>query len=145
MNAKVADVMVESVLTTTRHKTLAHARKLMERHSIHALPIVDAKQTPIGILTSNDLIGDPSDQSRIDQVMTRNVVTIPLYNDVSQAARAMRNYGIHHLIVTHEQKIVGIVSSFDLLKLVEDHRFVAKNAPTGSKSRGSRGKNQGIS
>ena len=50
----------------------------------------------------------------------------------------MRNHKIHHLMVTSEQKIVGVISSFDLLKLVEGHRFVMKNPPT-QKSRG-RGK-----
>jgi signal-transduction protein with cAMP-binding, CBS, and nucleotidyltransferase domain len=53
----------------------------------------------------------------------------------------MRNHKIHHLIVTHEQKVVGIISSFDLLTLVEDHRFVMKNAPTPNhKSTGKRAK-----
>jgi len=32
-----------------------------------------------------------------------------------------------------EQKIVGVLSAHDLLKLVEGHRFVMKNAPTPSK------------
>jgi hypothetical protein len=31
--------------------------------------------------------------------------------------------------VTHEKAIVGILSSFDLLKLVEEHRFIAKPGP----------------
>ena len=41
----------------------------------------------------------------------------------------MRNKQVHHLIVTHEGKIQGIVSTYDLLKLVAEHRFVPKNAP----------------
>jgi len=32
--------------------------------------------------------------------------------------------------VTREQKVVGVLSAFDLLALVEGRRFVAKNAPT---------------
>ena len=47
----------------------------------------------------------------------------------------MRNHQIHHLVVTHEQKIVGVLSAFDLLKLVEDHRFVMKNPSTPSKKK----------
>ena len=41
----------------------------------------------------------------------------------------MRKHRVNHVIVTHEKKIVGILSSFDLLQLVEEHRFVMKNAP----------------
>jgi signal-transduction protein with cAMP-binding, CBS, and nucleotidyltransferase domain len=62
--------------------------------------------------------------------MTEKVYTIPMYNDVHHAARLMRNHKVHHVVVTHEKKVVGILSSFDLLKLVEDHRFVMKAAPS---------------
>jgi hypothetical protein len=41
------------------------------------------------------------------------------------------------VVVTHEKKVVGVLSSFDLLKLVEGHRFVAKNPPTESRRKGS--------
>ena len=61
------------------------------------------------------------------------MLTVPQYGDPSLAARIMRNHKIHHVIVTHEQKVVGIISSFDLLKLVEDHRYVMKNPPTPKK------------
>ncbi len=65
--------------------------------------------------------------------MTKNVLTIPKYSSIHIAARIMRNHNIHHLVVTHEKKIVGVLSSFDLLALLEKHRFVSKNAPTASK------------
>ncbi len=56
----------------------------------------------------------------------------------SIAARIMRNHGIHRVVVTHEHKVVGMLSAFDLLKLVEDHRYVAKNPPTPSKRKGNK-------
>ncbi len=67
--------------------------------------------------------------------MTQKVYTVPQYADPSLAARIMRKHKIHHVVVTHEKKVVGIISSFDLLKLVEEHRFVMKNAPDTPKSR----------
>ena len=65
--------------------------------------------------------------------MTGSVTVVPAYNDASVAARIMRKRKIHHVIVTHEKKVVGIISSFDLLKLVEGRRFLANNAPTSAK------------
>ena len=50
----------------------------------------------------------------------------------------MRNHKIHHVVVTHEKKVVGILSAFDLLKLVEGHRYVQKNAPTKSSRKGNK-------
>ena len=64
--------------------------------------------------------------------MTRKVYTVPAYEDVHVAARIMRNHRIHHLVVTHEGGVVGMLSAYDLLSLVEEHRYVAKNAPTPS-------------
>jgi signal-transduction protein with cAMP-binding, CBS, and nucleotidyltransferase domain len=46
----------------------------------------------------------------------------------------MRNNHIHHLAVTHEKKIIGMLSSYDLLKLVENHRCIPKNASTPKKN-----------
>ena len=51
------------------------------------------------------------------------------------AARMMRNHKIHHLVVTSEQQVIGMISSYDLLKLVEGRRFEMKN-PSTPKSRG---------
>lgn len=128
--ATVADVMVEQVMHVTRHQSIGHVRELMTRHGIHGLPVVNAENEPIGIVTSSDLLGDSRDESPVGQLMTRDVLTIPRYADVHLAARMMRNHRIHHLVVTHEGAIVGLLSSFDLLRLIENKRFVLKNPPS---------------
>ncbi|MGF1471575.1 MAG: HPP family protein [Rubrobacteraceae bacterium] len=133
MNAKVADLMAVEVVGIQRHHTVEHARETMRRYGIHALPVVDSDGTPAGIVSSQDLATDLKNETPISSVMTREVFTIPPYNDVHHAARLMRNRGIHHVIVTEEQKVVGLLSSFDLLKLVEQHRFVMKPGPTPSR------------
>jgi signal-transduction protein with cAMP-binding, CBS, and nucleotidyltransferase domain len=72
------------------------------------------------------------------QVMTKSVYTVPLYADAHIAARVTRNHKIHHMAVAHEQQPVGILSALDLLRLVEDHRFVLKNPPTSSRNKESK-------
>lgn len=126
----IEDVMTKQVITVTRHQTVGHARALLSENGIHSVPVVDPDGSPAGILTTSDLVASVSDETRIGDVMTRELETITPYADPSLAARLMRKHGIHHLVVTHEHKIVGILSSFDLLQLIEDRRFVAKNAPT---------------
>jgi len=133
MNAKIHELMTRSVVTMQPHGTVGHARTLLERNKINALPVVDTDGKPVGIVSSADLIGMHSEGSPIKKIMTEKVYTVPQYDEVSVAARIMRNHHIHHLVVTHEQKVVGMITSFDLLKLVEDHRFVLKNPPTRKK------------
>ena len=140
LNAKVDDVMTPNVMTMTPHVTTGHVRSVMADKGVGCFPVVNPEGEPVGIVTSADLLGDHADGRPISQFMADKLYTIPRYEDVSIAARIMRNHHIHHVVVVEEKKVVGIVSSFDLLKLVEGHRFVAKNAPTPSKKKGGRRK-----
>ncbi len=136
MNVKIKDLMVERVITAQPHHSVDHLRALMERNGIHAVPIVGPEGEAVGIVTSSDLIGDLKGGTPAKQIMSNGVTCVPAYNDVHVAARVMRNHKIHHVVVTHEKQVVGMVSSFDLLKLVEDHRFTMKAAPQGAKGKG---------
>jgi CBS domain-containing protein len=138
MNVKINDLMTESVIVTEAHKSIDHVRGMMERNKIGAIPVVDHDGQAVGIVSATDLIPELNGNSPINTLMTEKVYNIPKYDDVSTAARLMRNHKIHHVVVTHEQKIVGVLSAFDLLKLVDGHRFTAKNAPTESKRKGSK-------
>ncbi len=138
MNIKVKDLMVESVITTMPHKSVGHAQHIMAKNKIKSIPIVSTDKEVKGIFTSSDDLKDISETTPLSHVMTTKVYTIPAYSDVHIAARVMRNHKINHLIVTDEKKIVGVLSAHDLLKLVEDHRFVMKNPPTPSKKKGNR-------
>lgn len=138
MNVKIKDLMISSVVTSMPHKSIGHAREIMIRNKIKSLPIVNSEHEVAGIVTSTDTLQDISDTTPISKVMTTKVYTVPLYGDVHIAARIMRNHKINHLIVTDEKKVVGVISAFDLLKLVEDHRFVMKNAPTPSRKKSKR-------
>ena len=136
MNIKVEDLMSSQVVTAEPHHTAGHIRGLMERNRIQAVPIVDTEGGPVGIVSLTDLTGDVSESSPASSFLTEKVYTVARYDDVHIAARVMRNHRIHRVVVTDEQRVVGILSSFDLLRLVEEHRFVMKGAPTPSKRRG---------
>lgn len=130
--------MVKSVITTMPHKTVGHAQSIMAKNRVKSIPIVDSEMAVKGIITSTDMLNGTSEATPVSHVMIKDVYTIPAYSDVHIAARMMRNHKINHLVVTDEKKIVGVLSAHDLLKLVEDHRFVMKNPPTPTKKRNQR-------
>ncbi len=138
MSIKIADLMAKRVISAVPHHSVAHVRDMMERNRIHAVPVVGPEMEVLGIVSSADLARRLKDGTPIRRVMSVDVKTIPAYNDVSAAARAMRRGKIHHLVVTHEKKVVGVISSFDLLKLVEGHRFVMKNKPAKTRKKARR-------
>ncbi|MCG8456456.1 MAG: CBS domain-containing protein [Holophagales bacterium] len=134
MNVKIADLMSERVILARPHHSVHHVRNLMTRNRLGCVPVVDTDGEAVGIVSAIDLM-EPKSGTPVSKVMTEDVLSIPRYNDVHHAARMMRNHRIHHLVVTHEKEVVGVISSFDLLRLVEEHRFVMKAGPTpGRKS-----------
>ena len=136
MNIEINELMVSQVMTASPRQSVASVRKVMTEHGVKSMPVVDEDQHPVGIVTATDLLGDVDEARPVREIMTEDVFTVPRYGDPSLAARIMRNHKVHHVVVTHEQKIVGILSSFDLLRLIEDKRFVMKNAPTTPKRGG---------
>lgn len=138
MNIKVKDLMVKSVITTMPHKTVGHAQSIMTKNKIKSIPVIDSDLNIKGIITATDMLKDISERTPLSHVMTTSVYTIPAYSDVHIAARMMRNHNINHLIVSDEKKIVGVLSAHDLLRLVEDHRFIMKNPPTPTKKKSNR-------
>jgi CBS domain-containing protein len=138
MNVKIDELMKHDVHTVPTSAVVGDVRDVMLEHAIHALPVVDDEGHPVGIVTSSDLVEEHAPQLGVVEVMSDKVFTVPRYDDVHIAARIMRNHHLHHVVVTEDHRVVGMVSSLDLLALVEDHRFVMKNGPTESTRKGSK-------
>ena len=136
MNTKIADLMAKRVITAQPHHSIEHVRGLMQRNRIHSVPVVGPENVALGIVTSADLAADLKAATPVQHVMSGPVHSVPAYNDVSVAARIMRKNKVHHVVVTHEKRVVGLISSFDLLKLVEGRRFVSKQGPSDNKHSG---------
>ena len=135
MNIKISDIMARRVIVAQQHHSVSHARQVMERNGISALPVVGPENEVLGIVTSTDLMRRLKDETPCSRIMKDRVFVVPAYNDVSVAARIMRKHKIHHVVVTEGKRVVGLISSFDLLKLVDGKRFQAKAAPTPTKKR----------
>lgn len=129
MNVKIADLMAKQVVTSQPHHTIDHVRKIMQRNHISAVPIVNGDNEPLGIITSSDLGRGLKGSTPVSSILQPHVFQVPAYNDISVAAKVMRKHKIHHLLVTHEASIVGIISSFDLLQLIDQQRFTMHNPP----------------
>ena len=119
MRMPVEAVMVKSVVEVDETESVGAARKLMESYGIGALPVVDAEGAPVGIVTASDLVTDYDDVLPISRIMTSPLHTLQPGADVAEAARLMRECGHHHVVILDRERIVGIVSSLDLLRLIE--------------------------
>jgi CBS domain-containing protein len=85
---------------------------------IGAIPVVDEDGTLRGIVSGEDMVTDYEATIPVSRVMNSPVLTLSPDAEASEAAQTMREQGCHHIVVTRGERVVGIVSSFDLLRLV---------------------------
>jgi CBS domain-containing protein len=141
MKVKVQDLMSKNVITAQPHQTVATIKEKMTKHKLNSIPVVSTENEPVGVVSASDIVVVEKAGLPVSHIMTDKVYTVPEYDDVSVAARIMRNHKIHHLMVTKDKALVGIISAFDLLKLVEGRRFEIKNQATPkAKGKGKRSK-----
>lgn len=124
MDAIVKDFMVQPVASMALPNDVGTVRDLMNQKNCHAIPLVDVGEnqqiTIRGIVTSDDLVGVYDDEVDVQQVMNKNVHAIAPDADAQTAARMMLKHRVHHLLVMEGDKIVGIISSLDFVRLVAE-------------------------
>ncbi len=118
---RVTELMSTDIRAARPRETVAELRLRLLRHRIHALPVIDEGGAPMGIVTATDLLTDCSPENPVTEVMTWQVHTVPLDTDVRVAARLMRTHHLHHLLIADQEgQVAGLLSSFDVLRLVEE-------------------------
>ena len=123
MGPPVSSIASHNPIVLKPSDTVADAVKIMAENNIGAVVIVDENFRPIGIFTERDLLIkvcarglDPA-KVRLEEVMTRDPVTIREDTPVMQALEIMMNFGFRHLPIVDDNGIlVGIVSIRDLSK-----------------------------
>ena len=117
---KVRQVMTTDVITVEPEATLTEAARRMRGLDVGPLPVADRGRL-VGMLTDRDIAvrataeGRDPRNTRVSDVMTRDVVCCFEDDDVLQAARAMAQYRKRRLVVVDAAgRVVGIVSLGDL-------------------------------
>lgn len=128
MRIQVKDFMSTPVITAVGETSVREIRTLMQNKRIHAIPIIRySKQLPNaeviirGIVTGTDLNKEIDDKSPIEEIMTPKVHVMHKDSSVQAAAKMMLKHEVHHIVVMYEGEIVGMISSWDFVKLVAEH------------------------
>ena len=119
---KVGDVMTRGVICVDASDTVRKAAEVMKKNAISSV-IVTKKGDGVGIVTERDIISkivaeskDPK-RIKISDVMTSPLITIAPEATIDDADSMMRDRDIRRLVVTRKDKIVGVLSEFDIVKV----------------------------
>ena len=144
----VDDVMTQELLAVAPETSLSALTQLFLRHAISGAPVIAPDGTPLGVVTSSDLI-DPARRSAaegqptyyrlwrgdvrsvgvshdasvqvngvVSDVMSHAVLTVDRRATVCDAAQLMARADVHRLIVIERGRAFGIVTTMDCLKVL---------------------------
>ena len=115
---QVADIMISPVVFTQKKVTVASLKKMLSRKQINAVPVIDEENESIsGIISTSNIIACSDESITVGELMSDFVHVVMPTNRVKDAARTMVKHGVHHLVVMGEGKVVGMLSSMDIMKV----------------------------
>lgn len=141
--------MNPDVVCLAPETTVSEAQKLLAARGVSGAPVVDAQGLALGVVSQSDLVrhqsrrvtaGEsgrfysdldeyqdmaeiPVDRSGtpVRELMSPHVYSVSRDTSAAAAASIMRDRRIHRLLVTERGRLVGIVSSLDLLMVVVEN------------------------
>jgi CBS domain-containing protein len=129
---KVFETMTPDVLMVGPSGTLAEAARLMKENDIGTLPVCDAGRL-VGMLTDRDITvrataeGRDPRVTRVEEVMTPEVICCLESDDVQQAADVMQRAQLRRLLVIDaEGRLAGIVSLGDIVLQTGDEKLAGE-------------------
>lgn len=107
-------------LTTSPDTTVAGVRQLMARNHVRWVPVVEASEV-VGIVTDRDIaFNDATPDTTIGLLMTREVIAASPRTSLQEAARLLLECEVNGLPVVDNQKLVGVITTSDILKVFAD-------------------------
>ena len=112
-------------ITIRPEQSVREAVALLAKHNIGALVVVNAANSPVGILSERDIVREAARNEQVlaravSEIMTRDVITGLPEDDLTSVANVMTEKRIRHVPVVDKGKLVGIVSIGDVVKAQRD-------------------------
>ena len=121
----VRDLMTRDPIVVRADAPLAEAARLLDRHRISGLPVVDGAGALVGVVSQTDLLRARTTEHlwanwpglAVRHLMTSPALSIALGATVGEAAQLMEREHVHRLVVTGEdgRTPIGIISTSDLV------------------------------
>ncbi len=123
---QIKNLMSEDLITIDKDQNLSDALKLLRKHNVSRLPVINNKEL-VGIISERDIANKlgsskyesmPASRLHVSSVMVKDVFTVSKTMQLDEVAKIMLEKGIGSLpIVDDDDKMIGIVSKADFVTL----------------------------
>ncbi len=118
-SVKVGDFMSKNLITVTKDSIIYDCAKLMRRHRISSVIIINKDGTLDGLVTKTDLVSvfltQSTTQLKVASIMTKNVITADPGDSLLLIESLLINHRISRVVIQRRRKPVGIITYRDFM------------------------------
>lgn len=117
-------IINKNVVTVSPITAVSEAAYLMMNEDVGALVVIDNESKPVGVITDRDIVvsamaeGVNPDEVTVEEIMTKDPVTVDEDTDIFEILSIMSENSIRRLPVTRGTRLKGIVSVDDIIVVV---------------------------
>ena len=126
---RVAELMETNVLTVGRDATVADVIVTMSDAHVSSLPVVDRHGRMLGIISNTDVLNAEAESDEgglrtllnsttAGAIMTNRPLAVSPETTVREAAQQMLYADVHRLYVVEHDRVVGVISTTDIVRAV---------------------------
>lgn len=117
------DELVGVITSTDLMRAVEEERDTVAVHSAYFREILPYSSPDWAVLPED--FQDRLSERTVEDVMTRSVITVAPDESAASVARTLRDNRVHRVFVVDRTQLVGVISAFDLLRLVEQSEVPA--------------------
>ncbi|MEM0150553.1 MAG: CBS domain-containing protein [Thermoplasmata archaeon] len=122
MSEKISNIMTKNPIVLKAPASRNDALKLMIKHNITGLPVVDENKRYLGMITRRDIFEHPK-EDQVALIMRENMPVLTPDSPISKGVEIFLTTKRRHIAVINDKKnVVGIVTPYDYLKLIYEKK-----------------------
>ena len=128
---QVKDLMKTGVVTVRAEQSVSELFDILQEAHIKGAPVLDEAGALVGFVSQEDVMfgslggGREAEAARVADIMTSPVMSVTVTTTVTELAKMMWRFRIHHMPVVQGDRVVGIVSSLDFCRLAAEKQAVS--------------------
>jgi IMP dehydrogenase len=112
--------MIHDPISMKPQDKIFQAKDVMQKYRISGLPIADEANKLVGILTNRDIRFETRLDLPIEEVMTRDLVTVPVGTSLAEAEKLFHTHKIEKILIVDETfHLKGMITYKDILKRIQ--------------------------
>jgi len=108
--------MIKDPITLDSQSTVGDAQMIVKKNKIGGIPIIDASNNLMGIVTNRDLRFQKDQSMKLDDIMTKKLIIAKLGISLDDAEKILKQHKVEKLPIVEEGKLVGLITYKDILK-----------------------------